>query len=160
VLQQLDIAIALVVVLLGVSLCVTILVQMVSALFNLRGTHLRSGLATLLATVDPELRTHAHAIGDARRRHARSAGRRFDGRREATRAATPDRKTRAPLRPEGARVFRSDVTALVGVLRTPTRRTAHLRFSAPPCFAVISVLSVGSPSVDMRRSYRRYNFAS
>jgi hypothetical protein len=63
-LQQLDIAIALVVVLLGVSLCVTILVQMVSALFNLRGTHLRAGLTTLLATVDPELRTHADAIVD------------------------------------------------------------------------------------------------
>jgi len=64
-LQQLDVAIALVVVLLGVSLCVTILVQMVSSLFNLRGTHLRAGLVTLLETVDPSLKQQAQAIVDA-----------------------------------------------------------------------------------------------
>src|SRR5262245_33431941 len=63
-LQQLDVAIALVVVLLAVSLCVTIVVQMVSALFNLRGAHLRAGLTTLLETVDPELKAHAQSIVD------------------------------------------------------------------------------------------------
>jgi uncharacterized membrane protein len=61
-LQQLDVAIAIVVVLLGVSLFVTILTQMISALFNLRGSHLRAGLVTLLKTADPRLEEHAAAI--------------------------------------------------------------------------------------------------
>src|SRR5262249_61674449 len=63
-LQQLDVAIALVVVLLAVSLCVTIAVQIVSALFNLRGVHLHAGLITLLETADPSLKAQAHAIVD------------------------------------------------------------------------------------------------
>jgi len=63
--NQLDIAIALVVVLLGVSILVTIAVQAVSACLNLRGAHLRSALATLLRTVDASLDAHADAIVDA-----------------------------------------------------------------------------------------------
>ena len=61
-LQQLDVAIAVVVVLLGVSLFVTILTQMISAVFNLRGSHLRAGLVTLLKTADPNLEADADAI--------------------------------------------------------------------------------------------------
>ena len=61
-LQQLDVAIAIVVVLLGVSLFVTILTQMISSLLNLRGSHLRAGLVTLLKTADPGLEAHADAI--------------------------------------------------------------------------------------------------
>ena len=61
-LQQLDVAIALVVVLLGVSLFVTILTQMISSLLNLRGSHLRAGLVTLLKTADPSLEVYADAI--------------------------------------------------------------------------------------------------
>jgi len=63
--NQLDIAIALVVVLLGVSILVTIAVQAVSAGLNLRGAHLRGALATLLRTVDVSLDAHADAIVDA-----------------------------------------------------------------------------------------------
>ena len=63
-LQQLDIAIAMVVVLLAVSLLVTIATQMISAALNLRGVHLRAGLVTLLKSLEPSLERHAGAIVD------------------------------------------------------------------------------------------------
>jgi hypothetical protein len=64
-LPQLDIAIAIVVVLLAVSMLVTIIVQMISALLNLRGTHLRSALVVLLRSMDPALDARAGEIADA-----------------------------------------------------------------------------------------------
>ena len=60
--KQLDVAIAVVVVLLGISLLVTILMQIVSALLNLRGKHLEAGLIALLASVEPTLKDHAGTI--------------------------------------------------------------------------------------------------
>jgi hypothetical protein len=56
-LQSLDIVIGFVVVMLGVSLIITTITQMISALLGLRGTNLRWGLKTLLSQAgipDPE----------------------------------------------------------------------------------------------------------
>ena len=61
-LKQLDVAIAVIVVLLGISLLVTILVQIVSSILNLRGKHLEAGLVSLLKNVAPELEAHAKDI--------------------------------------------------------------------------------------------------
>src|SRR5437660_6672964 len=61
-LEHFDTLLAFVVILAGVSLLVTILVQMTSALFGLRGSNLRWGLKTLLANADPQLATHAEMI--------------------------------------------------------------------------------------------------
>ena len=46
----------------GVSLLITTLTQMASAIFALRGSNLKSGIQTLLANVAPELSTHAKSI--------------------------------------------------------------------------------------------------
>ena len=54
-LEHLDMAVAFAVVMLAVSLLVTILVQMVSALFGLRGSNLLWGIKQLLVTVDPSI---------------------------------------------------------------------------------------------------------
>src|SRR5262245_45923245 len=86
---------------------------------GLGGWHARNGVVirssenarSLTATQNIE-ETETH--GEDRQR---SAGTRFDGRREATRAAEPDRKReRQPV--QSARAFRSGSTALVGVLRS------------------------------------------
>jgi len=61
-LEYLDTVIAFAVVMLGVSLLITILTQMVSALFGLRGTNLLWGLKTLFQSVDPRIATHAEAV--------------------------------------------------------------------------------------------------
>jgi hypothetical protein len=61
-LEHFDTLFAFVVILAGVSLLVTVLVQMASALFGLRGSNLRWGLKTLLANADPQLATHAEMI--------------------------------------------------------------------------------------------------
>jgi hypothetical protein len=61
-LEHFDALLAFVVILAGVSLLVTILVQMTSALFGLRGSNLRWGLKTLLANAEPQLATHAEVI--------------------------------------------------------------------------------------------------
>jgi hypothetical protein len=63
-LEHFDTLFALVVILAGVSLLVTILVQMASALFGLRGSNLRWGLKTLLANADPALAPHAKKIAE------------------------------------------------------------------------------------------------
>jgi hypothetical protein len=56
VLQQIDTAIAFVVVMLMLSLIVMAVVQMISALTDLRGRNLASGLANLLHQIEPDLR--------------------------------------------------------------------------------------------------------
>jgi hypothetical protein len=58
-LQYLDTIIAFVVVLLGLSLLITILNQMISTLFGYRGTNLLWGLETVLSTLDPTLAAKA-----------------------------------------------------------------------------------------------------
>jgi hypothetical protein len=47
---------------LGVSLIITVLTQMVSACLGLRGTNLLWGTRTLLKSIDPQLESHAEAI--------------------------------------------------------------------------------------------------
>lgn len=54
-LQYFDTIIAFVVILLGVSLLITILTQMISALLGYRGTNLLWGIQTLLSTIEPDL---------------------------------------------------------------------------------------------------------
>ncbi len=61
-LEHLDVIISFVAIITGVSLLVTTLTQMASALFNLRGTNLRWGIATLLKQADPSLAVHAKTI--------------------------------------------------------------------------------------------------
>jgi hypothetical protein len=55
-LEQLDTAIAFAVVMLMLSLMITAIVQMISAVFDLRGRNLASGLENLLRQVEPSLR--------------------------------------------------------------------------------------------------------
>jgi hypothetical protein len=52
-LRYLDTVIAFAVVMLGVSLLITVVTQMISALFGLRGTNLKWGLQTLIETIEP-----------------------------------------------------------------------------------------------------------
>src|SRR5436190_17870900 len=61
-LEHFDTVIGFVVILSGVSLLVTTLIQMVSALFGLRGSNLRWGIETLLTQLDPNLEAHAAEI--------------------------------------------------------------------------------------------------
>ena len=63
-LEHLDVVISFVAIITGVSLLVTTLTQMASALLGLRGTNLRWGIATLLKHADPELAEHATAIAE------------------------------------------------------------------------------------------------
>jgi len=64
-LDHLDTIISFVVILTGVSLIVTTLTQMVSALLGLRGSNLRWGIKTLLKELNPNLADHAAAITQA-----------------------------------------------------------------------------------------------
>lgn len=64
-LEHLDTVISFVVIIAGVSLLVTTLTQMASALLGLRGTNLRWGIATLLKEIDPNLEAHAASISQA-----------------------------------------------------------------------------------------------
>jgi hypothetical protein len=61
-LQYLDTMIAFTVILLGVSLLITILTQMVSALLSYRGTNLLWGVETLLSTIEPNLGAKAEQL--------------------------------------------------------------------------------------------------
>ena len=61
---QLDTFIAFAVVILGVSMLITVLNQMVTALLGLRGANLRWGIETLLEQVDAGLARDARAISD------------------------------------------------------------------------------------------------
>jgi hypothetical protein len=64
-LEHIDTIIALVAILSGVSLLITILTQMFSDLLSLRGKHLQWGLKTLLENIDPGLTKDADAISKA-----------------------------------------------------------------------------------------------
>jgi hypothetical protein len=61
-LQYLDTIIAFAVLILGVSLLITILNQMISALIGYRGTNLLWGIRTVLSTIEPKLADSAEAI--------------------------------------------------------------------------------------------------
>ncbi|MBZ5536665.1 MAG: hypothetical protein LAO31_11975 [Acidobacteriia bacterium] len=63
-LQHLDTFIAFAVVMVGVSLLITILTQMTSAFFGVRGTNLKWGIEELLRTIDPNLDKHAGEIAN------------------------------------------------------------------------------------------------
>jgi hypothetical protein len=63
-LEHLDTIISFVVIITGVSLVITTLTQMVSALLSLRGSNLRWGVQTLLKELDPNLEAHARAIAE------------------------------------------------------------------------------------------------
>jgi hypothetical protein len=62
ILQYLDTVIAFLVVLLGLSLLITTLNQMISTFFGYRGTNLLWGVETILSTIDPTLTTKAKAL--------------------------------------------------------------------------------------------------
>src|SRR5260370_42457301 len=67
-LTYLDTAIGVAVVMLGVSLIIMILTQVISAAFSYRGSNLLWGLKTLLGRIDPglaNLTTHANAVATA-----------------------------------------------------------------------------------------------
>jgi hypothetical protein len=61
-LQYLDTIIAFAVIMLGVSLLITTLNQMISALLGYRGTNLLWGIQTLLSTIEPGLSTKAKGV--------------------------------------------------------------------------------------------------
>ncbi len=78
-LQYLDMAIAFAAVMLGVSVLVTALTQVVNAILALRSQSLLWGLETLLTYIDPEFKAHARKIVDKILRHpllSHTAGRR------------------------------------------------------------------------------------
>jgi len=61
-LDRLDTAIAFAVVMLGVSLLIIILTQMISTALGLRGTNLLWGIKTILTSLDPALKDHAETL--------------------------------------------------------------------------------------------------
>jgi hypothetical protein len=63
-LDHLDTLIAFAVVMTVVSLMITLLVQMVSAILGLRGSNLKWGLEELLRTISPSTATHATALSE------------------------------------------------------------------------------------------------
>jgi len=69
-LEHIDSILAFVLIVTGVSLIITALNQMVSALLGLRGTHLRWALTTLLTNVDQDLAKHARQISEAVLHHS------------------------------------------------------------------------------------------
>ncbi|MDZ7289875.1 MAG: hypothetical protein ONB44_05005 [candidate division KSB1 bacterium] len=68
-LQHLDTVLAFAAVMLGVSMLVTVLTQMINAVLGLRGRSLLWGLETLLKHADPDLEKHARKIADRILRH-------------------------------------------------------------------------------------------
>jgi hypothetical protein len=68
-LERLDTVIAFSVVMLGVSLLITVLVQMMGTLFGLRGTNLRWGLIQLISTVHPQFAGEAENVVNQVLRH-------------------------------------------------------------------------------------------
>lgn len=63
-LQYLDMSIAFAAVMLGVSVLVTALTQVVNAIFGMRGRSLLWGLESLLTYVDPDFKEHARKIAE------------------------------------------------------------------------------------------------
>lgn len=68
-LEHLDTFIAFATVMLGLSLIITTLTQMVSALLGLRGTNLLWGLKALIVNIYPDSKQQAHEIAEAVLRH-------------------------------------------------------------------------------------------
>ena len=62
ILEYLDTIIAFIIILLGVSLLITILNQMISTLLGYRGTNLLWGIRTLLSTIEPKLTESAEQL--------------------------------------------------------------------------------------------------
>ena len=87
-LPYLDTLIGFAVVMLMISLLITILTQMVSALVNHRGSNLRWGLKTLFQNVDPtlytELAANANGLANEVLRHCLISDSWFSGNRVAT----------------------------------------------------------------------------
>jgi hypothetical protein len=69
-LAHFDTILAFVMIITGVSLIITTLTQMVSALLGSRGTHLRWGLKTLLENIDPNLKKYAEEISEQVLQHS------------------------------------------------------------------------------------------
>src|SRR5689334_6491367 len=69
-LEHFDSILAFVLIITGVSLIITALNQMASALLGLRGSNLRWGIKTLLANIDPDLKEHAKEISEAVLHHS------------------------------------------------------------------------------------------
>ena len=63
-LQSIDTLIGFVVIVLAASLLVTILVQMLSAAFALRGKNLGNALALTFQTIDPDIGKKAYALAE------------------------------------------------------------------------------------------------
>ena len=63
-LERLDAVVAFVTLLLGVSLLVTILNQMIASLLGHRAAYLKDGIKDLLETLDPELKPHLETIAN------------------------------------------------------------------------------------------------
>ncbi|HEY1936909.1 MAG TPA: hypothetical protein VGJ33_03145 [Candidatus Angelobacter sp.] len=63
-LERVDTLIAFATIMLGVSLLITIINQMISSLLGHRATYLKDGLMDLLETLDPELKPNAEKIAD------------------------------------------------------------------------------------------------
>src|SRR5213080_3836521 len=61
-LNTIDIAIAFAVIMTVLSLLITIVVQMVSTAFSLRGKNLANALALTFQTIDPKIGEHAHSL--------------------------------------------------------------------------------------------------
>ncbi len=78
-LEHFDTIFAFVVILTGVSLLVTTLTQMASALLGLRGTNLWWGIKTLLTNVDPNLARHADVIAQKALQHPLISDSMFSG---------------------------------------------------------------------------------
>src|SRR5437879_13070146 len=61
-LNTIDIAIAFAVIMTVLSLFITIVVQMVSTAFSLRGKNLDNALSLTFQTIDPKIGEHAHSL--------------------------------------------------------------------------------------------------
>ena len=61
-LNTIDTAIAFAVIMTVLSLLITIVVQMVSTAFSLRGKNLANALALTFQTIDPKIGEHAHSL--------------------------------------------------------------------------------------------------
>jgi hypothetical protein len=78
-LEHIDTVLSFVVIITGVSVLVTALTQMASALFALRGGNLRWGIETLLKNADPELAKYAKTISEQVLQHPYISDSTFSG---------------------------------------------------------------------------------
>src|SRR5438445_12345818 len=68
-LNTIDTVIAFAVIMTVLSLLITIVVQMVSSAFSLRGKNLANALALTFQTIDPKIGKHAHSLAAQLLRH-------------------------------------------------------------------------------------------